>query len=133
MTSFTIDSLATNEGFHRFISRFDKPVREYRFPDTYIAKRAPKSFLEKLDDKEARNIMKRQRIRDNIYLDYKFDIFELPFLVYYQESGSEQIEPFKTIQEAKGCCGQLKERGTDSFLIMIMNHDIECIVYSNES
>ncbi|MEQ9423171.1 MAG: hypothetical protein RJQ09_02045 [Cyclobacteriaceae bacterium] len=127
----TIESINSSEDFSDFInSKFDKPCKALSFPESYKSRRAPKSFFDQLEPKEVENIKKRERIRDNIYVDYKLDIFEFPIVVFYQKGKkSESLKGFKTIAAAEEFCNLLVSQGKKSLLIMIMNHDIECRVF----
>ena len=44
----------------------------------------------------------------------------------------ELLKPFKKIDEARNYCSKLLGQGIYSLLISIMNHDIECSLFSNE-
>lgn len=123
--------LNSDEDFSKFVdAKFDKPVEHFIFPEKFDSRRTPQSFLKKVEPVEAQNIQKRERIRDNIYIDYKFDIFEYPFIVYYENGyQSTNIEPFKKLDEAKKFASKLRSQGIYSLLIMIMNHEIKCEVY----
>ena len=131
MKNASIQSLNSNQDFTNFIdTKFDKPVKKFKFPEKYDSRRTPKSFLEKTDPTEAENIIKRERIRDNIYIDYKFDIFEYPITVYFENGkSSEYLKPFKKFDEAEKFCENLRTQGIYSLLIMIMNHEVECKIY----
>ena len=126
--------LNSDEDFSKFVdAKFDKPVEHFIFPEKFDSRRTPQSFLKKVEPVEAQNIIKRERIRDNIYINYKVDIFEYPFIVYYEnEYRSEKIEPFKKIEESQKFSNKLRSLGVSCLLIMIMNKDIKCEVYKKQ-
>lgn len=133
MKNKTLKSFNSNTDFAYFInSRFKKPVKTTSFPFEYLQRKPDPEFIKDISNPEIRNIIERELIRDNIYEKYNFDICEFPFLVFYEKNSSEELKPFKNIEEAKNYCVKLLRKDIYSLLILIMNHDMECILYSND-
>ncbi|MBO0320961.1 hypothetical protein J0X14_01535 [Muricauda sp. CAU 1633] len=125
----SIDALNSKEDCLAFIdAKFDKPVTNTEFSPQYLARRAPDALLDRLDQKDASNIRKRERMQDKVFVEYGVDFFEQPFLVFF-ESDSEELKPFKIIEEAEKFCEDLLQRGIYSLLITIMSNEIEFKLY----
>lgn len=119
--------------FSNFIaSRFKNPVRNASFPDEYEKRRPPLSLIKDISNQEVQNIIERELIRDNIFLKHKFDIYDFPFVVFYEnEKSIEVLKPFKKIDEAIYYCSKLRSQDIYSLLISIMSQKIECRLFSN--
>lgn len=135
MINKIIKQMDSNVDFIKFIhSNFMKNINNKTFSEIYRMREMPKEKLESLAIKnpaEAKNIQERQLIRDNIYLKYKFDIFEKPFVVFYEDEKGKKLKPFKKYDEAQEFSESLLNIGIYSMLISIMNHDIEFDVYKD--
>lgn len=120
-------SLKTDSDFILFInSRFKEPIKNISFPYEYEKRRTPKSVVADTSNPEILNIIERELIRDNIFVKFKFDIFEFPFVVFHENKKlMEILKPFKKENEAIDYCNQLRNQDTYSLLISIMNHNIE--------
>lgn len=128
LSSFDNDSDFTSFISTRFvIPNYKITKSNSKFPLDYEKKRMPESNLKTIPEKEAKNIIQRELIRDNIFRKYKFDIFEFPFTVFYETNDFKEIlKPFKTENEAKNYSVELLRKGYFLLLIYIMNHNIEC-------
>ncbi|MFW5871814.1 MAG: hypothetical protein ACOC2E_02920 [Bacteroidota bacterium] len=133
MKNKTLTSFKSNTDFSNFInSRFKDPVKTRSFPNEYLRRKPTAEFIKDTSNPEIQKIIERELIRDNIYEKYNFDITEFPFVVFYEKKSGEELKPFKKIDEAKQYCAKLLSKDIYSLLILIMNHDIECILYSND-
>ncbi|MFV8334732.1 hypothetical protein ACNQF7_01455 [Flavobacterium sp. RSP29] len=133
MLNKTINQLYSDADFIKFIySSFMKEIDGKTFPEKYKMRKMPKETLEAMENQsEAKRILERQLIRDNIYLKYKFDIFENPIVVFYEDDKAKKLKPFKKHNEANNFSQSLLNKGIYSMVILIMNHDIECKVYKD--
>jgi hypothetical protein len=134
MKNKTLMTFDSDLDFSNFINiRFKYPVQTTSFPDEYEKRRPPLSQIKETSNPEVQNIIERELIRDNIYTKYKFDIYEYPFVVFYEnEKSKELLKPFKKIEEANKYCSELLNHNIYSLLILIMNHNIECHLFSNK-
>jgi hypothetical protein len=132
MKNKTLMSFDTDSDFYYFInSRFKKPIENIYFPYEYEKRRPPASSIADKTNPEVRNIIERELIRDNIYSKYKFDIYEYPIVVFYEDDGpNEELKSFKRIDIARDFCSELLNRGIFSLLISIMDHEINCRLVS---
>lgn len=133
MKNKTLSSFSNDLDFSNFInSRFKYPVQKISFPYEYERRRPTPELTKDTSNPEVQNIIERELIRDNIYAKYRFDIYEFPFIVFYEDAKSVEIlKPFKKLDEAKNYCSKLLTKDIYSLLILIMNHDVECILYAN--
>ena len=133
MLNKTINQLYTDADFIKFIySSFMNEVDNKIFSEKYKMRNMPKEVLEAMENKsEAKRILERELIRDNIYLKYKFDIFENPIIVFYEDERAKKMKPFQKYDEADSFSQSLLNKGIYSMLILMMNHDIECKVYKD--
>lgn len=134
MRNKILRSLNSDSDFSLFInSRFKNPVNKMDYPYEYEERRLPKSLNEDTSNSEVHKIVERELIRDNIYSKYNFDIYEFPFVVFYENGISKEIlKPFKRFDKARDYCVKLLNQDTFSLLISIMNHDIECQMFSKQ-
>lgn len=134
MKNKTLRSFNSDLDFSYFInSRFKETVQNISFPDEYERRRPTCDLIKDSSNPEVKNIIERELIRDNIFAKFRFDIYEFPFIVFYEDEKSiEILKPFKKIDEAKSYCSMLLRQGIYSLLILIMNHHIECRLFSNE-
>ncbi len=132
MNNKTLMSFNSDLDFLYFInSRFKQPVQNVTFPYEYEKRRPPLDVLKDTSNPEVKNIIERELIRDNIFSKYNFDIYEFPFVVFYENKKSmEVIKPFKKIDDARNYCVKLLSQDIYSLLISIMNHEIECRLFS---
>ena len=135
MRNKILKSLSSDSDFSSFInSHFKNPVEKMDYPYEYEKRRPPKSLIKDTLNPEVQKIIERELIRDNIYSKYNFDIYEFQFVVFYENGISKEIlKPFKNFEQAKGYCIKLLNQDTFSLLISIMNHDIECKLFQNNS
>ena len=109
-------------------------VQGTSFPEEYEKRRPPQSFLKDTSNPEVQNIIDRELIRDNIYSKHKFDIYEYPFVVFYEkENSTEVFKPFKSIKDAADYCTHLKSQDIYCLLISIMSHKIDCQLYARKA
>jgi hypothetical protein len=134
MKNKTLMSFNSDLDFSYFInSRFKEPVQNISYPDEYERRRPTQNLVKDTSNPEVKNIIERELIRDNIFSKYNFNIYEFPFVVFYEnEKSKELLKPFKKIDEARNYCSKLLSQDIYSLLISIMNHDIECRLFSNE-
>ncbi|WP_321285359.1 hypothetical protein [uncultured Sunxiuqinia sp.] len=134
MRNKILKSLNSDSDFSLFInSRFKNPIDKMDYPSEYEKRRPPKSLIEDTSNPEVRKIIERELIRDNIYSKYNFDIYEFPFVVFYENGISKEIlKPFKRLDKARDYSNKLLNQDTFSLLISIMNHDIECQLFSKQ-
>jgi len=132
MNNKTLANFHTDLNFAMFIeNNFKKTRKKFSFSETYNQRKAPESFLKDFPESEIKNIKERELIRDNIFIDYKFDIFEFPIVAFYENSKSKVLKPFKKFDDANNFSKQLLQKDIYSLLILIMNHNIECKLFSN--
>lgn len=132
MKNITLNTFNTDLDFAIFIeNNFKKIPKKISFSETYNQRKAPDSFLKNFTESEIKNIKDRELIRDNIFIDYKFDIFEFPIVVFYENNKSKKLKPFKKFDEANNYSKMLLQKDISSLLISIMNRNIECKLFSN--
>lgn len=86
MKNKILSTLNTDLDFMMFIqNQFLNTPKSNSFSQEYKQREAPESFLKNLPENQAKNIKERQIIRDNIFIDYKFDIFEFPIVVFFKK------------------------------------------------
>lgn len=131
MLNNTLNQINSTVDFITFLhSNFMMKIDHDNFPEKYKQRRLSEEISKSMDDKaEVKNIRERELIRDNIYLKYKFDIFENPFVVFYEVNRTKKLKPFKKQIEAHNFANLNLHQGTYSMLIFIMNRDIECQLY----
>lgn len=130
MTNKTLETFESNSDFTFFInSRFKENIEKTSFPDKYERHRPPKEMIADISNPEIKNIVERELIRDNIFVQYKFDIYEYPFVVFYENNSKEILKPYKLPKDAQKFCIGLLNKGIYSLLINIMNHEIDCKLY----
>lgn len=130
MTNKTLETFKSNADFSFFInSRFKKDIGKMRFPDKYEQKRPPKTIIADKSNPEVKNIIDRELIRDNIFVQYKFDIYEYPIVVFYENNSKEILKPFKLPKEAEKFSNNLLDKGYYSLMINIMKDEIDCKLY----
>lgn len=131
MKNKILSALNTDLDFMMFIeNQFLNTPKRNSFSQEYKQREAPESFLKNLTESQIKNIRERQIIRDNIFLDYKFDIFEFPIVVFFEKNKSKKLKPFKKYNEAENYSRKLQSEEISSLLIEIMNHEIECKLIS---
>lgn len=131
MKNKILSTLNTDLDFMMFIhNQFLNTPKRNSFSHEYKQREAPESFLKDLTEVQVKNIRERQIIRDNIFTDYKFDIFEFPIVVFYEKNNSKKLKPFKKYDEAEKFSRKLQQEDISSLLIEIMNHEIECKLIS---
>lgn len=131
MKNKILSTLKTDLDFKIFIqNQFLKTPKKNFFSQEYKQKEAPESFLKNLTESQVKNIRERQIIRDNIFIDYKFDIFEFPIVVFFEKNNSKKLKPFKKYNEAEDFSRKLQCEEISSLLIEIMNSEIECKLIS---
>lgn len=107
-------------------------IENDNFPESYKRKRLPTEVSKSSDSEpEIKNIRERELIRENIILKYNFDIFENPFVVFYEDGNRKKLKPFKKQLDAHNFANANLNNGIYSMLISIMNRDIECRIYKN--
>jgi len=121
MKNKVVNSINTEVDFSVFMQRFKKKINNISFPDEYKKRTAPKKM--QLDNDK---IAERELVRDNIFANYYFDIYEYPFLVFYENN---KIKNFKSINDASLFCGILLDNKINSILILVMNYEIECRLF----
>jgi len=133
MQNETVNQTHSDFDFMKFIqSNFMNQIVDKIFPESYKERRAPKEFLDNITDKsEAKNISDRELIRDNIYVKFKFDIFENPIVVFYEDRNGKKLKPFKKYDEANKFAQSLLPNDIFSIFIEIMNYNIECKIFKN--
>jgi hypothetical protein len=102
MLNNTLNQINSEVDFTTFLhSNFMMKIDHDNFPEKYKQRRLPEEISKSMEDKaEVKNIRERELIRDNIYLRYKFDIFENPFVVFYEVNRMKKLKPFKKQIEA---------------------------------
>jgi len=133
LNSFENDSDFTSFiNTHFIIPNYKITKSNSKLPLDYEKRRTPDSYLKKMPETEAKNIIQRELIRDNVYRKFKFDIFKFPFTVFYENNDFKEIlKPFKTEKEARDFSIELLRNGYFSLLIYIMNHNIECRLFKD--
>lgn len=131
MLNKTLTKINSTVDFITFLhSNFMTKIDHDNFPEKYKQSRLPEEISKSMEDKaELKNIRERELIRDNIYLQYKFDIFEYPFVVFYEVNRTKKLKPFKKQINAHNFANLNLHQGIYSMLISIMNRDIECQLY----
>lgn len=132
MKNDKVNSIKTDADFSVFIQRFMKPIIDKSFPVEYEKKRLPAERKKDSSNPEIKNIIERELIRDNIFVNLGFDIFEYPFVVFYEDEALNEIfKPFKKTDKAIEFSTNLLKNDTHSLLILIMNHTMECRLFTN--
>ena len=131
MLNNTLNQINSEVDFITFLhSNFMMEIGYDNFPEKYKQRRLPEEISKSMDDKaEVKNIRERELIRDNIYLKYKFDIYEHPFVIFYEVNKTKKLKSFKKQIEAHNFANLNLHQGIYSMLISIMNRDIECQLY----
>ncbi len=131
MKNEIVNSIRTENDFSVFMQRFKKEIKNYSFSDEYKKRRLPEERKTDISNPEILNIIERELIRDNIYIDFDFDIFEFPVVVFYQAENSKEIlKGFKLEDDATRFSANLLEKNICSILILIMNHKIEFRIFN---
>lgn len=131
MKNNILSTMYSDLNFLVFIqNNFLKEPNNNNFSYDFIKREASEDFLKKLPEIHARNIRERQIIRKNIFIDYKFDIFEFPFVVFFEKNNSKKLKPFKKYNEAETFAKKLKIENISALLIELMNEEIECKLFS---
>lgn len=133
MKNKILRTFKSDSDFSDFInSRYKNPIPSRTFPADYEKRRPPLEMMEDVSKPEVRKIVERELIRDNIFVKYEFDIYEFPFVVFYENGNSKEIlKPFKNMNKAEDYCSKLLIKDIHSLLISVMNIDIECRLIAN--
>src|SRR5690554_353562 len=112
MTNSIRETFNSDSDLYHFVnSRFKKNIGKASFPSSYVKRRTPQSFLDSASSDTAKEIAEKELIRDNIYLKYKFDIFEYPIVVFYENKSKEVLKPFKLPKDANNFSKDLLRLG----------------------
>jgi len=131
MKNEIVNTIKTDNDFLNFMQRFKKKIKDYSFSDEYKKHHLPEERKIDFPNSELQYITERGLIRDNIFIEFDFDIFEFPIVVFYQTANSkEMLKGFKLIDDATKFSANLLQKDIYSILILIMNRKIEYRIFN---